>query len=394
MRYVDQLQVKEQKVLVRTDFNVPLKNGQIEDDSRIKASLPTLNYLLEQGAVVIACSHLGKPKGQKKEDLSLRPVADRLAELLDQKVTMAPDCVGQEVEDLIQKAEPGSITLLENLRFHPGETNNDDQFSAQLANLADIYVNDAFGVIHRAHASVSGITNHLSVCCAGLLLKKELEYLEKGLSKPDRPYVLISGGAKVSTKLGILNNLLNKVDRIIIGGAMSNTFRKAQGYKVGSSLIEKDLLDDALEIINTAKEKGVSLYLPVDYICGSDPEAMQASGVFAYQEVEDQDMILDIGPATHVLFSEVLKDAKTVIWNGPMGAFENPRFSQGSFGIAQTVAGLKATTIVGGGDTDSLIHKCELQDQVSFISTGGGSFLEFLEGKELPGLTALEKKSS
>jgi phosphoglycerate kinase len=389
MRSVKDMDVRNKRVLIRCDFNVPMKNGSIEDDSRIQATLPTLQYLLEQGARVVACSHLGKPKGERKAELSLAPVASRLGELLNREVHMAPDCIGPEVADQVAGLEPGQIMLLENLRFHGGETANEAEFSRQLAELADIYVNDAFGVVHRAHASVAGVTEHIDHRCAGLLLSKEVDYLTQATAQPEHPYVLISGGAKVSSKIGILTNLMDKVDRIIIGGAMANTFRKSQGYGVGSSKTEDDMLDQAAAILDKAKANRVSFYLPVDYVTGSDLEAASPGGVVPFQDVPGQEMILDTGPASHTLFSEVLKDAKTVVWNGPMGAFENPAFSQGSFGLAQTVAGLEATTIVGGGDTDSLIHKCGLQDKISFISTGGGSFLEYLEGKELPGLKAL-----
>lgn len=393
MRYINEMQFKDKKVLVRVDFNVPIQDGKVEDDNRIKETLPTIHYLLDQGASVILCSHLGKPKGEYKKELSLSPVAKKLEHLLDQDVEMAPDCIGSQVEALVNDLAPGKILLLENLRFHPGETKNDPEFSKQLAKLADIYVNDAFGVVHRAHASVEGITNYIQSTCAGFLLSKEIQYLGKALAHPDHPYILLTGGAKVSTKLGVLLNLLDKVDRIIVGGAMANTFRKAQGYSVGQSFVEDDLIPNASEIIEKAHSKGVSLYLPVDYLLGTDIKSTNTSGVCPFLNVPDNEMILDTGPATHTLFSEVLKDAQTVVWNGPMGAFENPTFSQGSFGIAQTVSSLQVLTIVGGGDTDSLLKKCGLEEKMSFISTGGGSFLEFLEGKDLPGLKALGMSS-
>jgi phosphoglycerate kinase len=389
MTSIDEVQLEGKRVLIRCDFNVPIKNGEIQDDSRIRAVLPTLRHVIEQGGKAIACSHLGKPKGQADPSLSLKPVANRLSELLELQVGMAPDCVGPDVEAMVDALEPGQVLLLENLRYHSGETKDDPDFSQQLGALADVYVNDAFGVVHRAHASVSGVTRHVEVTCAGLLLKKEVEYLGKALANPDHPFVLISGGAKVSTKLGILNNLLDKVDRIIVGGAMANTFRKAEGYTVGSSFVEEELMNDAKQVMHKALDRGVSFYLPVDYVLGEDLEASQPLGVFPYQDVPKEGMILDTGPASHTLFSEVLKDAQTVVWNGPMGAFENPAFSQGSFGLAQSVAGSEALTIVGGGDTDALIHRCRLEEDIDFISTGGGSFLEFLEGKELPGLKAL-----
>lgn len=391
MQYIDQIPLKGQRVLARVDFNVPLdKQGKITDDSRIKAALPTLQFILQQGGKLILCSHLGKPKGQRRPELSLKPVAIRLEELLGEKVLLAPDCIGPEVEKLANDLQPGEILLLENLRFHAGETKNDPDFSEQLSRLADVYVSDAFGVVHRAHASVAGITRFVKVKAAGFLLKKEIEYLDQALAKPKQPFVLISGGAKVSTKLGILNNLLDKVDRIIIGGAMANTFLKAQGFTVGRSLVEDDLLEDAKKIMELAKAKKVGFYLPVDFILGKGLDDKQPLGIAPFQNVLEEAMILDTGPATHALFSEVLRDARTVVWNGPMGAFENPTFSQGSFGLAQSVASVQGLTIVGGGDTDALIHQCNLVDKISFISTGGGSFLEFLEGKKLPGIVSLE----
>lgn len=394
MNYLNQMELKGKRVFVRVDFNVPIEDGVIQDDSRIKAALPTLKYILQNGASLVICSHLGKPKGKVKTELSLKPVSERLAELLNQEVSFAKDCIGEEVRSMVLGLGARQVVLLENLRFHEQETANDSDFSRELAELGDIYVNDAFGMAHRAHASVAGVTAYAEKCCAGLLLQKEIEYLGKALAAPEHPFVLISGGAKVSTKLGILNNLLDKVDRIIIGGAMANTFRKAQGYPVGKSLIEKELINDAREIMDKALAKGCSFYLPVDYILGSDPKSKTSSESCAYQNVPEDKMILDTGPATHVLFSEVLKDARTVVWNGPMGAFENSAFSQGSFGLAQSVSSVQGLTIVGGGDTDSLIHKCGLEDKFSFISTGGGSFLEFLEGKKLPAIQALEECAS
>ncbi len=389
MPFIDQVELQGKRVLGRFDFNVPIKDGQITDDSRIRAALPTIEHIIERGGSLVACSHLGKPKGKRDPALSLQPVAERLSQLLDRDVQLASDCIGQEVESAVQGLREGQVLLLENLRFHEGETANDPELSRKLAELADVYMNDAFGVVHRKHASVFGVAEHIKTSCGGLLLKKEIEYLGKALASPDRPFVLIAGGAKVSSKLGILTNLLDRVDRVIIGGAMANTFRWAQGYAVGRSKIEEDLRGDALAILDKARQAGVSLYLPVDYVLGEGVDAAKLSGVFPFQDVSEELMILDTGPATHALFSEVLKDASTVVWNGPMGAFENPTFSQGSVGLAHTVASLSATTIIGGGDTDALIHKCKLESQVSFISTGGGSFLEFLEGKELPGLSAL-----
>ncbi|MFO8031411.1 MAG: phosphoglycerate kinase [Desulfohalobiaceae bacterium] len=390
MLSIQDVELQGKKVLLRVDFNVPLKEGQVVDDSRIRAALPTLQHILEQGGLPVICSHLGKPKGKFVQELSLQPVAERLSRLLQQEVVLAPDCIGPEVKSRLQELKSGQVLLLENLRFHPGETSNDQEFSKELASLTEGYVNDAFGVVHRAHASVHGVPQQFSQACAGLLLHKEVEYLTQALLKPEHPFVLISGGSKVADKLGILQNLMPKVDRIIVGGAMSNTFRKAQGYPVGNSKTEDDLLASARQLMDQAKAKGVSFYLPVDYVLAQGPKSQSPSGVFPFQDLPEQDMILDTGPATHALFSEVLKDARTVVWNGPMGVFENPAFSQGSVGLAQSVASLEnALTIVGGGDTDALIHDCQLQDRISFISTGGGSFLEFMEGKDLPGLQVL-----
>lgn len=389
MPYLDQIQLRGKKVLVRSDLNVPIDQGTIRDDNRIRASLPTYQHILDQGGSLIICSHMGKPKGERDPALSLQPVADRLQELLGQEVKMAPDCVGDTVKTMADALLPGEILLLENLRFHPGETKNDPQFGQQLASLAGVYVDDAFGVVHRAHASVVGVTDYIQNSCAGLLLQKEIEYLGKAMRNPEHPFVLVAGGAKVSTKLGILTNLLGIVDRIIVGGAMANTFLRSMGVSVGRSKVEEDLMDQALQTMQTARSKGVSFYLPVDCLTGTDINASQPSGVFPFQDVPNDEMILDVGPATHTLFAEVLKDAKTVVWNGPMGAFENPSFSQGSVGLAQSVAKVDGLTIVGGGDTDALVHTCGLVDSMSFISTGGGSFLEFLEGKKLPGIKAL-----
>jgi len=389
MAFIDELTLEGKTVLVRLDLNVPLKEGEIQDDSRIRAALPTLEYLLQRADKVVACSHLGKPKGKRVPELSLQPVARRLGELLSRRVDLAPDCVGDEARKAIQNLESRGIILLENLRFHSGETENDPEFSRELASLADVYVNDAFGVVHRAHASVAGVVDHSPASGAGFLIKKEWEYLSKAMSNPDRPFVLISGGAKVSSKLGLLHNLMDRVDRILIGGAMASTFRKAEGYPVGNSLVEEDLIPKAKEIMDKAMDSGVSLYLPVDYMMGPDPDQEKTYGVFPFQDIRSDAMILDTGPATHTLFSETLKDAGTIVWNGPLGAFENPTYSQGSVGLAQTVANVSALTIAGGGDTDSLIHRCHMQDKIDFVSTGGGSFLELLEGKELPGLKAL-----
>ncbi|NLD82734.1 MAG: phosphoglycerate kinase [Clostridiales bacterium] len=393
MRFLDEMTVTGKRVLIRVDYNVPLKGDVIVDDNRIKQSLPTLNLALDGGAALVICSHLGRPKGSPDPAFSLKPVAARLAELLNRKVVMAPDCIGPQVQAMAESLAPGQVLLLENLRFHPGETKNDPDFSRQLAKLGQIYVNDAFGASHRAHASVVGVTEFLDDCCGGLLLKKEWQYLGEALKDPQRPFAAIIGGAKVSSKLGILKALMDKVDSMIVGGAMANTFRKAQGFEVGKSLVEDELLEDAMAIMVEARKKGVKFYLPVDFILGTDPKGGIASGVRTYQDIPADEMILDTGPASHTLFAEVIKNAKTVIWNGPMGAFENPAFAQGSINLCRVVAALDAMTILGGGDTNVIVEQTGLTDKFSFISTGGGSFLEFLEGKEMPAFTALEKKS-
>lgn len=393
MRFLDELNLAGKRVLIRFDYNVPLKGETIVDDNRIKQSLPTLKLALDGGASLVICSHLGRPKGAPESQYSLKPVAIRLAELLGRDVAMAPDCIGPEVRAMAEALVPGQIMLLENLRFHPGETKNDPDFSRELASLGHVYVNDAFGASHRAHASVVGVTEFLDDCCGGLLLKKEWQYLDEALQNPERPFVAIIGGAKVSSKLGILKALMTEVDSMIVGGAMANTFRKAQGFEVGTSLVEDDLLEEAMAIMVEAREQGVKFYLPVDFILGTDPKGGIASGVRTYQDVPADEMILDTGPASHTLFAEVIKNAKTVIWNGPMGAFENPAFAQGSINLCRVVAALSAMTILGGGDTNVIVEQTGLTEKFSFISTGGGSFLEFLEGKELPAFTALEKKS-
>lgn len=391
MRYLADIDVKNKKVLVRVDFNVPLEDGVVRDDTRIRASLKTIDHLQEQGAKIILCSHLGKPKGEKNLKFSLKPVAQRLGELLHKEVKFCPDCIGEIAQSMVKGLKSGEVLLLENLRFYPGEQQNDLDFAKELAKLADIYINDAFGVAHRAHASVVGVTKAVKECGAGFLLQKEIEYLSKALKQPKRPFVAVLGGAKVSTKLGILKAFLEKVDKIIVGGAMANTFLSAKGYKLGASLVEVDLLETAREILNKAKKKNVAFYLPVDFICGPGPEEKVGKGVCPFLEIPENEMALDIGPATSILYAEALKDAKTVVWNGPMGAFENPAFSQGSLNLAEDISRVDGLTIVGGGDTDALIHKAGVVEKLSFVSTGGGSFLKFMEGNELPALLALEE---
>lgn len=396
MKFIDQADIQGKKLLFRVDFNVPLDGDVITDDNRIQAAIPTLKYALEKGAAVILCAHLGKPKGKVVPELSLAPVAKRTAELLGVDVPLAFDSVGENARIMAAELKPGQAMMLENLRFNPEETGKTEEargeFGKQLASLADVYVNDAFGVAHRENASVVDIPKYAKECCAGFLLKKELEYLGDALSDPKRPYVCISGGAKVSSKLGILNNLLGKVDDIIIGGAMANTFLLAQGQSVGNSLVEKDLVDEANAVMEKAEKAGTKLHLPVDFVYAEDHTATEKSGACTADSVPDNVMVLDIGPKTVELFTSVIAQSKTIVWNGPMGLFETPAFAEGSFAVCRAIADLDdCISIVGGGDTDAVVHALHMADKFSFISTGGGSFLEFLEGKELPAFKALKE---
>jgi phosphoglycerate kinase len=378
------------KVLLRVDFNVPLdENGNITDDTRIRSTLPTINYALDAGAKVILASHLGRPKGKPSPKYSLAPVATRLSRLLSKEVQFAKDCVGPDVEHLVQGMRPGDVLLLENLRFHAEEEKNDEAFSRALAALTDIYVNDAFGTAHRAHASTYGITRHVRYSVAGFLMKKEITYLQKTVANPVRPFVAILGGAKVSGKIGVIENLKNKCDKIIVGGAMAFTFIKARGQEVGGSLVESEMLPMAQKIRKSLRESDVKFYLPVDFVVAESMNDGATTKIVTSQEIPQGWVGLDIGPATTRLFSEALQDAKTIIWNGPMGMFEKDAYSRGTFAIARAVADSYATTIVGGGDTDVAVHNAGVSDSITFISTGGGASLELLEGKELPGLAAL-----
>lgn len=393
MKNIRDLNIKGKKLLIRVDFNVPLDEQlNITDDIRIRGVLPTLNYALDENAKVIICSHLGRPKGERKPQFSLAPAAKRLSRLLDKEVVLAPDCIGAETKALVEAMQPGSVLLLENLRFHAEEQQNDEGFASQLASLCDIYINDAFAVAHRAHASVVGVTQFVEHCAAGFLLQKEMDYFHRSVSNPMRPLVAIVGGAKVSSKLGALDNLMDRVDKMIIGGAMANTFLKSIGHDMGQSRVEDELLDTARELLNKAKRLGVKLYLPVDCIVADRFEARAESKRVTVQEVPADWMVLDIGPATTVLFAEAMESAKTIIWNGPMGAFEMDAFSRGTFAMVQHVARSHALTIIGGGDTDVAVHKAGESSNISYISTGGGAFLMLMEGKKLPGVEALEAK--
>ncbi|WP_027178725.1 phosphoglycerate kinase [Maridesulfovibrio bastinii] len=393
MLYIDQVDIEGKTLLIRVDFNVPLNGDIITDDNRIKAAVPTLKYSLEKGAAVIVMAHLGKPKGKVVDELSLAPIAARLGELLGMDVPLAPDCIGPEVEKMASNLKPGQIMMLQNLRFHAeeqGKTPEDrGDFGKKLAALADIYVNDAFGVAHRPNASVVDVPYAAKECCIGFLLKKEWEVLGEYLKHPERPYLAISGGAKVSSKLGILTNLIGKVDHFIIGGAMANTFMLAKGQSIGKSLCEPDLVDTAKEILDKAEAAGTKLHLPVDFVWGLDTD--KPAGVCGEDNVPEDAMLLDIGPDTIKNFIEVISSSKTIVWNGPMGLFENPEFAEGSMAVCKAMSENVGTTIVGGGDTDAVVHKANLQNSFSFISTGGGSFLEFLEGKELPAFKALKE---
>ena len=393
MRFIDEMDIKEKKVLFRFDFNVPFDNSRnIADDARIRAVLPSINYALDENARVIIMSHLGRPKGIVTPEMSLAPVAKRLSRLLGKEVRMAPDCIGSEVREMIDALKPGDILLLENLRFHIEETKNDDGFAAELAGYADVYIDDAFGNAHRVHASNVGITKFIRECGAGFLIKRELNYFKKALDKPARPFVAIIGGSKVSGKLEALGNLIRKVDKMVIGGGMAFTFLKALGYEVGKSIVEDDLMEKAMEVIKTAKELGVKFYLPVDCVMAENMSAEAETKIVTVQEMNSHWMGLDIGPATITLFTEVLSNAKTIVWNGPMGVFEIDAFGRGTEALAHSVANSYALTIAGGGDTDVAIRETGEIDKITYISTGGGAFLELLEGKKLPGIKVLEDK--
>lgn len=383
--------VAGKKVFVRVDFNVPMKDGVITNDTRVRATLPTLNYLLEQGAALILGSHLGRPKGQRVAEFSLAPVAARLSELLGREVKLAPDCIGEEVAKMAADLKAGEVLLLENLRFHKEEEKNDPEFAKALASLADVAVNDAFGVSHRAHASVEGITNFIPAV-AGYLMEKEIKFVGQAVANPTRPFVAIIGGAKVSDKIGVIDNLLTKVDTLIIGGGMANTFVAAQGYSVGKSLLEEDKIELAKTLIAKAKETGVNLLLPTDMVVADRFAADADHKNVAIDAIPADWMALDIGTETAKTYAAALADAKTVVWNGPMGVFEMDAFAHGTTAVAKAVAASDATSVVGGGDSISALQKTGLSDQITHISTGGGASLEFLEGKVLPGIAALADK--
>jgi phosphoglycerate kinase len=391
MKTIKDIAIAGKRLLIRVDFNVPLdKQQQITDDSRIQAVLPTLKYALSQNARIIVASHLGRPKGKVAPEFSLKPAAERLSVLLNRPVQLAADCVGEPVVAMVTAMKPGDIVVLENLRFHPDEEKNADAFAKSLAGLCDVYVNDAFAVSHRANASVEAITRFAPLSVAGFLLKNEIDYFNKAMTTPERPLVAVIGGAKVSSKLAALENMLLHVDKILIGGAMANTFLRALGVSTGKSLVETELIETAGTILKKASEKSVKIYLPVDGITASQVEPTAISAVFPVQEIPQDQMILDIGPATSLLYAEALQGAKTIVWNGPMGVFEMAPFSKGTYDMVNHVIASGAITIVGGGDTDAAIHRSGKAGQITYISTGGGAFLELLEGKTLPGVAALE----
>ena len=392
---VEDIDVRGKRVLCRCDFNVPTKEGKITSDKRIVAALPTINYLREHGAKVILCSHMGKPKGEFKPDLSLQVVADRLTELLGVEVKMAKDVAGEDSKRLAAALQDGDVMLLENTRFHKGETKNDPELSKALADLADIFVNDAFGTAHRAHSSTAGVADYLPAVC-GYLIAKEVGIMGKALAAPERPFVAILGGAKISDKLNVINNLLEKVDTLIIGGGMAYTFLAAKGYHVGSSLLDSEKIDYCREMMKKAEEKGVRLLLPIDTVVAkSFPDPIDGPievRTVAADAIPADCMGLDIGEKTRALFSEAAKTAKTVVWNGPMGVFENPTLAKGTIAVAQALADSEAVTIVGGGDSAAACEQLGFADRITHISTGGGASLEFLEGLELPGIACLADK--
>ena len=391
---IDELRLKGKRVFIRVDFNVPLDdNLRITDDSRIRSTLTTINYAIDEGAKVILASHLGRPKGKPDPRFSLAPVAKRLQRLLDKDVIFAPDCTGSQVENLVAKMKDGDVVLLENLRYHPEEEKNDEEFSKKLASLADYFINDAFGAAHRAHASTVGITKFLP-SAAGFLMKKEIEYLKGVVDNPIRPFVAILGGAKVSGKIGVLEHLEDKVDKVLVGGGMAFTFIKAMGNEVGDSLVETEMIETAQRIRKNLKAAGIKFYLPVDCVIAQSLEPGAETKIVPTLEIPKGWKALDIGPATEKLFSEALENAKTILWNGPMGVFEIDAFSRGTYAIANAVADAYALTIVGGGDTDLAVHRAGVTNALSFISTGGGASLQLLEGKELPGIAALTDRNT
>ena len=393
MKYIDQIDMKGKKVFLRVDFNVPMdKSGNVTDDTRVRASLPTIKYALEKGAKLILASHLGRPKGKRVEEMSLKPVTKILSGLLKKDVVFIDDCIGEKVEQAVNKMKNGDVILLENLRFQPGEDKNDPDFAKKLAGLCDIYIDDAFAVSHRAAASNSAITEFVKTCAAGFLLKNEIEYFRKAMVNPARPLVAIIGGTKVSDKIGVLEKIMEKVDKLLVGGGMAFTFLKSAGYGIGKSLCEENMLELARKITQKANEKKVQFLLPVDAVIAKRASLDAEVKVCSIKDIPADWIGFDIGPATISLFSDALQGVKTIVWNGPLGMFELAPFSKGTFSLVHAVANSGALTIVGGGDTDTAVHQTGESAKISFISTGGGAFLELLEGKTLPGVAALEPR--
>ena len=391
MKCIDEVDIKGKKVLIRVDFNVPVDDsGVITDDTRIKAHLRTIRYCLDNNAKVILTSHMGRPKGQRVDKLSLKPVASVLSKLLQKEVIFVDDCIGDAAEKTVAAMKEGDVVLLENLRFHIGDEKNDPDFAKALAKLCDVYIDDAFAVSHRKAASNTAITQFVKISAAGFLLKDEIEYFNKAMGNPARPLVAIIGGAKVSDKIGVLENLIDKVDKLNIGGGMAFTFLKALGNEVGKSICENEMVDKAKEIMDKAKAKHVAIYLPLDCVIADKAAADAQIKISRIDEIPKDYMGLDIGPATISIFTDALKGVKTIVWNGPMGMFELEPFSKGTFAMAKAVADSGALSIIGGGDTDSAVHKAGVSSKVSYISTGGGAFLELLEGKTMPAVEALE----
>lgn len=390
---IDQLDLRNKRVIIRVDFNVPLDDAcQITDDSRIRAALPTINHTVDEGGSVILCSHLGRPKGKHCPELSLAPVAKRLQRLLGKPVLFAHDCIGPEVQSLVSQMKSGDVLLLENLRFHAEEEQNNDAFATELASLGDVFINEAFGTAHRSHASTVGIPKFIKVSAAGYLMKREVESLEGAVENPVRPFVAILGGAKVSGKIGVIENLGKRVDKVIIGGGMAYTFIKAMGLEIGQSLVEDDMLEFAKGIQEHAISRGVKFYLPVDCVVAASLDSGAETKIVTIQEIPEGWYGMDIGPASVKLFSEAVENAKTILWNGPMGVFERDAFSRGTFALAHAVANAYSKTIVGGGDTALAVHRAGESESMSFISTGGGAALQLLEGSNMPGLAALPNR--